>query len=217
MIRRLASVSPQSTTRIPVSPFARIFFFDTRLAWFWLILRLVIGYEWFTAGWAKVTGVSIAFDSFGKPTAGGSWIAAGRTGVALTAFIHGALAKASGPFPAVQPWYATFLHYAVLPNTGVMAYVIAFGELLVGLGIIAGAFTGIAAFFGIFMNLNYILAGTISISPPLAIGALFLLLAWRVSGYYGVDRYLLPLLGTPWTRKPSPSLQSQAILATQTE
>lgn len=25
------------------------------------------------------------------------------------------------------------------------------------------------------------------------------MLAWRVAGYYGVDRYLLPLLGTPWT------------------
>jgi thiosulfate dehydrogenase (quinone) large subunit len=26
-----------------------------------------------------------------------------------------------------------------------------------------------------------------------------LILAWRIAGYYGVDRYLLPLLGTPWT------------------
>jgi hypothetical protein len=25
------------------------------------------------------------------------------------------------------------------------------------------------------------------------------ILAWRVAGYYGVDRWLLPLLGTPWT------------------
>jgi thiosulfate dehydrogenase [quinone] large subunit len=24
------------------------------------------------------------------------------------------------------------------------------------------------------------------------------MLAWKVSGYYGVDRYLLPMLGTPW-------------------
>jgi thiosulfate dehydrogenase [quinone] large subunit len=29
----------------------------------------------------------------------------------------------------------------------------------------------------------------------LAIG---LILAWRVAGYYGVDRWLLPRLGTPW-------------------
>jgi thiosulfate dehydrogenase [quinone] large subunit len=25
-----------------------------------------------------------------------------------------------------------------------------------------------------------------------------LMLAWRVAGYYGVDRYLLPLLRVPW-------------------
>jgi thiosulfate dehydrogenase [quinone] large subunit len=31
----------------------------------------------------------------------------------------------------------------------------------------------------------------------LAVG---LMLAWRVAGYYGLDRYLLPLLGTPWRR-----------------
>jgi thiosulfate dehydrogenase [quinone] large subunit len=24
------------------------------------------------------------------------------------------------------------------------------------------------------------------------------MLAWKVAGYYGLDRYLLPLLGTPW-------------------
>lgn len=29
----------------------------------------------------------------------------------------------------------------------------------------------------------------------LAVG---LMLAWRVAGYYGLDRVLLPRLGTPW-------------------
>ena len=33
----------------------------------------------------------------------------------------------------------------------------------------------------------------------LAILGLFILLAWRIAGYYGFDRYILPLLGTPWT------------------
>ena len=30
------------------------------------------------------------------------------------------------------------------------------------------------------------------------VGAVGLILAWKVAGYYGVDRWLLPLLGTPW-------------------
>ncbi|MBI2247683.1 MAG: DoxX family protein, partial [Armatimonadetes bacterium] len=27
---------------------------------------------------------------------------------------------------------------------------------------------------------------------------ILLILAWKVAGYYGVDAYLLPALGTPW-------------------
>jgi thiosulfate dehydrogenase [quinone] large subunit len=26
----------------------------------------------------------------------------------------------------------------------------------------------------------------------------FLILAWKTAGYWGLDRFLLPLLGTPW-------------------
>jgi thiosulfate dehydrogenase (quinone) large subunit len=87
----------------------------------------------------------------------------------------------------------------VQPNPAIFAYLVTVGELLVGLGLIVGALTGIAAFFGIVMNMNYLLAGTVSTNPILGVLALFIVLAWRIAGYYGVDRYLLPLLGTPWT------------------
>jgi thiosulfate dehydrogenase [quinone] large subunit len=80
-----------------------------------------------------------------------------------------------------------------------LSYVVTFGEILVGLGLIFGVLTGIAAFFGVFMNMNFMLAGAVSINPIIGGLAIFLVLAWRVSGYYGFDRYLLPLLGTPWT------------------
>lgn len=33
--------------------------------------------------------------------------------------------------------------------------------------------------------------------------ALFLVLAWRVAGYYGLDAYQPPLPGTRWTDKPA--------------
>ena len=32
--------------------------------------------------------------------------------------------------------------------------------------------------------------------------AIGLILAWKVAGYYGVDRYLLPRLGVPWSARP---------------
>jgi thiosulfate dehydrogenase [quinone] large subunit len=60
-----------------------------------------------------------------------------------------------------------------------------------------GIWTGIASFFGVFMNLNYILAGAMSANPKLGLMALFLVLTRHIGGYYGLDRYVLPLLGTP--------------------
>jgi thiosulfate dehydrogenase [quinone] large subunit len=47
--------------------------------------------------------------------------------------------------------------------------------------------------------MNFLLAGAVSINPVIGTLALFLVLAWRIAGYYGIDRYLLPLFGTPWT------------------
>jgi thiosulfate dehydrogenase [quinone] large subunit len=99
----------------------------------------------------------------------------------------------------VQGWYAWFLRTFVEPTPAFWAYLITFGEILVGLGLIVGALTGVAAFFGLVMNLNYLLAGTVSTNPILGGIAILIVLAWRIAGYYGVDRYLLPALGTPWT------------------
>ncbi len=86
-----------------------------------------------------------------------------------------------------------------MPNAAVFSYVVTFGEVLVGLGLIFGVLTGIAAFFGAVMNMNFMLASAVSINPILGFLSLFLILAWRIAGYYGFDSYLLPLLGTPWT------------------
>lgn len=78
------------------------------------------------------------------------------------------------------------------------SYFVAFGEALVGLGLIVGLFTGIAAFFGGLMNANYLMAGTVSTNPVLFFAGMMLILAWKNAGYLGIDRFLLPALGTPW-------------------
>ena len=110
----------------------------------------------------------------------------------------GALKKTGGAHPDVSGVYAAFLQNFVLPNTSFISHLVAYGELLVGIGLILGIFTGIAAFFGAFMNMNYLFAGTISTNPIMFLIELFLILAWRIAGWYGLDRYLLPMLGTPW-------------------
>jgi thiosulfate dehydrogenase (quinone) large subunit len=78
---------------------------------------------------------------------------------------------------------------------------IAFGEVLVGIGLIIGAFVGIAAFFAALMNWNFIMAGSASTNGLLLVGAILLILAWKNAGYFGADYFLLRLLGTPWGRR----------------
>jgi thiosulfate dehydrogenase [quinone] large subunit len=198
-LQRFSSIQTRNVESIPLSPLSKLLFANTRIAWLWFILRLYVSYQWLTSGIAKLTGRSIAFGSFGQASPGGAWVFTAHGNAGLKGFIGSALTHANGPFPSVQGWYAAFLEHVVLPNTVAFSYVITFGEVLVGLGLLLGAFTGIAAFFGIVMNMNYLFAGSISINPILCICSLLLVLAWRVSGFWGIDRYLLPLLGTPWT------------------
>ena len=179
-------------------PIARALFNDTRYAWIWLIVRLYVGYEWFHEGLNKVS----------SPVWGGA-----KAGTVLVPWIHGALAKTQGAHPDVQGWYAAFLEHVVLPNAAFWSVAVSYGELFVGLGLILGMFTGIAAFFGTVMNGSYLLAGTVSINPILFALASLLVLAWKTAGYWGIDRFLLAKLGTPWdTGDAAPAttgLQSQ--------
>ena len=190
------NLQPRSATQVPEPPIARFLFADTRMAWLWLIVRVYVGWQWLVAGVDKLTGYSIDVGTFGKHT-GDSWIFTSHPGAALSGFLNGAIAQTTGAHPAVQGWYGWFLQNIAMPITPGLSYVVTFGEILVGLGLIIGVLTGIAAFFGLFMNLNFLLAGAVSINP--IIGGLALFLAWRVAGYYGGDRWVLPLLGTPWT------------------
>ncbi|MBU6423409.1 MAG: DoxX family membrane protein [Chloroflexota bacterium] len=147
----------------------------------WFVVRMATGAEWTLAGWEKVT----------SPAWGGS-------GKALLGFVAGAVAKASGSNPAVQGWYASFLRDVVQPFAGLFSFVVTWGELAVGLGLLLGVLTGIAAGFGVLMNLNYLLAGTVSVNPIIGMFGLFLSASWRVCGWIGLDRWLLPALGLPW-------------------
>lgn len=85
----------------------------------------------------------------------------------------------------------------VIPNAALFSYLVVFGEIAVGLALILGLFTGIAAFFGAFMNASFIFAGTAGANPLMFILAILLVMAWRVAGYWGLDRWALPAIGVP--------------------
>lgn len=185
---RTALQAEQSGERFPEPAISRFYLGSTGAATVWFVVRMATGAEWALAGWEKVT----------SPT----W---GTSGKALAGFVAGALAKSSGANPAVQGWYAWFLENAVRSADGLFSFVVTWGELAVGLGLLFGVFTGIAAGFGLLMNFNYLLAGTVSVNPILGMFGLFLCLSWRVCGWIGLDRWLLPSIGLPW--KPGPLLQ----------
>ncbi|MCC6674232.1 MAG: DoxX family membrane protein [Thermomicrobiales bacterium] len=149
----------------------------------WLPLRFFVGREWLTAGEEKLRG-----GHWGPDALAGYW--------------QGAIAIPEQGRPAITyGWYRNFLQYMLDHNwQSWFASVISWGELLVGFGIIVGALVGIAAFFGTLMNFSFQLAGSASTNPVLFGLSVFLILAWKVAGWWGLDRYLLPLLGTPWDR-----------------
>jgi thiosulfate dehydrogenase [quinone] large subunit len=184
---RSALKSVSSADWFPEPAIAKFFLGSKGSAVLWFIIRMEVGAQWLLSGWKKIE----------SPT----W---GVSGKALHTFVANALLKASGPSPAVQGWYAWFLQHVVLPNVKVFSLMVTYGEFAVGLGVLLGVVTGIAASFGVLMNLNYLLAGSVSINPILGTFGFFLIASWRVCGWIGGDRllerWLLPLFGM--SRKP---------------
>jgi len=162
---------------IEVSKCTHFFVANTKSSWLWLIIRVYLGWEFLIAGWEKFTSPA--------------WIGS-SVGTGISGFVQGALAKTGGLHPDVQMWYASFLQTAVSAHPVVWSYAITYGEMAVGLGLIFGCLTGVAAFFGIFMNLNFMLAGSISTNPILALLGIGILLARRVSGHIGLDYWVRP-------------------------
>ena len=174
--------------------FTRFLFSNTRAGLFWLPIRIFLGFEWLTAGWHKLS-------PDGKPLfAGTGWLDGGAS---LLGFWNNAVKiPETGRPPISFEWYRGVLQVLIDNHAQTwFAYLIVFGEIAIGLGLLAGALVGIAAFFGATLNMSFLLAGTASTNPIMFALAVGLMLGWRVAGWYGLDRYLLPLLGTPWTRR----------------
>jgi thiosulfate dehydrogenase [quinone] large subunit len=154
------------------------------LSIFWLPIRFYVGRDWLSAGLHKIVDPA--------------WMSDGS---ALQGFWERAVAVPEGGRPPISlDWYRQFLQFML--DNGWYAWfgkLIAIGETLVGLGLLVGALVGIAAFCGTLLNFSFMLAGTTSSNPILFGMGVFLVLAWKVAGYWGLDRWLLARFGTPWT------------------
>lgn len=175
-------------TVIADPPLAKLLFSDTRLAPVWFIVRMYVGFSWLDAGWHKI------IDTGAKT----NYIIDGAGMYAFWQRIAAIPAAPAKPL-ITYDWYSNYIQFMINNHwEGFFGKLIAFGETAVGLGLIFGAFVGIAAVSGAFMNLNFMLAGSASTNPVLLLLGFLLVLAWKTAGYIGLDRYLLPILGTPW-------------------
>lgn len=160
---------------------------NTYFALIWMPVRFFVGLEWLAAGEHKVRD--------------DAWMSGGS---ALKGYWERATTVPEGrpSSPAgTYAWFEDFLRYMLNHEWYTwFAKLIAVGELLIGIGLIVGALVGIAAFFGTLMNFNFQLAGSASTNPVLFGLGVFLVLGWKVAGFWGLDRVLLSAFGTPWKR-----------------
>jgi thiosulfate dehydrogenase (quinone) large subunit len=181
---KMSDQNRSNTVWMTDPPFVTSLFNSTRWSWLWLIARLYIGWSWLDSGWGKLQNPA--------------WTDGGQ---ALRGFWERAVAF---PEPPARPliafdWYRSFLQSLLAAEAYTwFSWVIILGEILVGIALIVGIFVGIAAFFGAFLNWNFMMAGTASTNPVMFTITILLILAWKVAGYWGLDRWVLPALGTPW-------------------
>lgn len=142
------------------------------VAGFLTVLRLILGWSFLTAGWGKITG---GFDASG--------------------FLQNAIANpVARDGEMVYGWWVSFLEGFALPNVGLFNFLVAWGEFLVGLGLILGCLTTAAAFFGLVMNFSFMLSGTVSHNPTDILMGVLIAAAGMNAGKFGLDRWVIPYL-----------------------
>lgn len=194
-------VTTRNGTALRDPSFVTALLSDKRASVIWLILRLWLGWQWIESGLGKL----------GNP----AWM---QSGEALKGFwARVVVVPAEGRPPISFDWYRAFIQSMLDAQAYTwFAKLIVFGELLIGISLVIGLFVGAAAFFGGFMNWNFIMAGSASVNGMFLIVSVVLLLAWKVAGFLGVDYFLLPRIAiwadkaksagkSPGVREPAPA------------
>jgi thiosulfate dehydrogenase [quinone] large subunit len=132
----------------------------------WTAMRVWLGIMWIQAGVAKLWGAE-------NP-----------------AFLHnngaGVAGFAAHGVPAYS-WWGSFLHGFVVPNAGWIGILVAVAEFAIGVALVLGLFTPVAALGSLLLLFTYVMSGTASVCAFYALFSVVLLATWRTSGWIGVD------------------------------
>jgi thiosulfate dehydrogenase [quinone] large subunit len=132
----------------------------------WTAMRIWLGVMWIQAGVAKLWGAEAA------------------------AFIHNGGAGVKGFAShgvAAYSWWGSFLHGFVVPNAGWIGILVAVAEFVIGIALVLGFFTPLAALGSLALLFTYVMSGTASVCAFYALFAIVILATWRTSSWLGVD------------------------------
>jgi thiosulfate dehydrogenase [quinone] large subunit len=130
----------------------------------WTAMRVWLGVMWIQAGVAKLWGAEAA------------------------AFLHGAgVAGFAAHGTPAYSWWGSFLHGFVVPNAGWIGVLVAVAEFAIGIALVAGLFTRVAALGSLALLFTYVMSGTASVCAFYALFAIVILVMWRTSSWIGVD------------------------------
>jgi thiosulfate dehydrogenase [quinone] large subunit len=135
----------------------------------WTAMRVWLGVMWIQAGVAKLWGAE-------NP----AFMHNGGAGVAGFAS-HGV---------AAYSWWASFLHSFVVPNAGWIGVVVAVSEFAVGICLVLGFLTPLAALVSLALLFTYVMSGTASVCAFYALFAIVILAMWRTSSWIGADGFI---------------------------
>ena len=170
-------------------PVVRALFGDTRFAWLWLVARVYLGWLWLDAGRQKLRQ--------------DAWMDGGAA--VRDAWERTVHSPEQDRLPLAYDWYRDVLQFMLDREWYTwVGPVVAVGETLLGIALILGLFTGLAALLGSVLSINGMLAGAAATNPVLLILTIMLMLAWKTAGWIGLDRWVLPFVAIPWTRTSTP-------------
>jgi thiosulfate dehydrogenase (quinone) large subunit len=132
----------------------------------WTAMRVWLGIMWIQAGSAKLWGAE-------NP-----------------AFLHNNGAGVAGFAShgvAAYTWWGSFLNSFVVPNSGWIAVLVAVAEFAIGVALVAGLFTRVAAIGSLALLFTYVMSGTASVCAFYALFAIVILVMWRTSSWLGID------------------------------
>ena len=155
----------------------------------WLIARILLAYELLPSGLSKVVGTGSA-----------AWVGP-DAGTAVTGFLQASVARVAGGNPDVYRWYAWLIQHLFLPNAVVLSYLVAVGQVLVGLAILLGFFTRFSTAMALLVSMAVLYGGTVSSVPYVLPVELAIVLLGYYAGYIGIDGLLLGK-ASRWFRPP---------------